>query len=75
MFAQFVDRGYHMIMTANINTSQLLRSLAGRCGSGKMSIVRMTEWTKLSEVQSSAQKLFEGAYEAIEAELQSGPAG
>lgn len=71
MFAQFVRGGYHMMMTANVNTSQLLRSLACRCGPSKMQIVRMTEWTTLSEVQFSAYELFEEAYDAIEAELRS----
>ena len=69
MFARFVGNGYHLLMTANINTSQLLRELARRCGTERMSIERMTEWTALSDVQANAQHLFRNAYELIEAEL------
>lgn len=69
MFAQFVANGSHIVMTANINTSQLLRRLANICGSSKMQLERMTEWTQLSDVQSEEEQLFDDAYKAIEAEL------
>ena len=69
MFAQFVEGGYHIMMTANINTSQLLRVLARRCGTAKMHIERMTEWTTLSEVQIEAEYLFEEAYSQLESDL------
>ena len=69
MFAQFVAQGYHILMTANINTSQLLRELAVRCGNEKMRIERMTEWTTLSDVQAEAQYLFDQAYQQIETDL------
>ncbi len=69
MFALFVERGFHLMMTANINTSQLLRELAGQCGATKMHLERMTEWTTLSEVQMSAHDLFEQAFDRIENDL------
>ena len=69
MFARFVANGYQLMMTANINTSRLLRELAKRCGSDGMYLERMTEWTTLSEVQESAQHLFVEAFEQIEADL------
>ena len=34
-----------------------------------MYLERMTEWTTLSEVQESAQHLFEEAFEQIESDL------
>ncbi len=69
MFARFVGNGYQLMMTANINTSRLLRELAKRCGTDGMHLERMTEWTTLSEVQESAQYLFEEAFEQIESDL------
>jgi len=72
MFARFVQRGYHIVMTANINSSRMLRSLAERCGRSKMLLHRMTSWTELSEVQIEEEALFEEAYREIEKAL--GPA-
>jgi hypothetical protein len=72
MFGTFVERGYQLIMTANINTSQLLLKLADTCGSRHMKLLRMTEWTSLSDVQVAAEDMFDQAYNAIEAALESG---
>ena len=69
MFARFVESGYQLLMTANINTSRLLRELATRCGADGMHLERMTEWATLSAVQTSAQHLFREAFEQIEADL------
>ena len=69
MFARFVENGNQLLMTANINTSRLLRELARRCGAKGMHLERMTEWTTLSEVQESAQDLFEDAFKQIEIDL------
>jgi DNA repair exonuclease SbcCD ATPase subunit len=71
MFAQFVRGGHKIIMTANINTSQLLKRLAERCGESKMRLQRMTFWTDLSQVQIQEQQLFEHAYVGIETALRS----
>ena len=65
MFARFVKSGYQLLMTANINTSRLLRELAKRCGSSRMHLERMTEWTTLSSVQATAQHLFREAFDQI----------
>ena len=70
MFARFVESGYQLLMTANINTSRLLRELATRCGTKtECTLERMTEWTTLSTVQASAQHLFREAFDQIEADL------
>ena len=69
MFADFVDKGYDVIMTANINTSQLLLKLAERCGKDKMKVERMTDWTILTRVQQDEQKVIEEAYDTIESKL------
>jgi len=71
MFALFVNKGFDLIMTANINSSRMIRSLAEQCGKKKMSICRMTEWTELSEVQIKEEKLFEEVFKEIEQSLSS----
>ena len=66
MFAQFVNDGFRILLTANINTSRLLLSLAEKCGIRKMNLCRMTAWTELSEVQVEEEALFDQAYRQIE---------
>ena len=73
MFATFAGHGDQIIMTANVNTSQLLKRMAARCGHPGMKLVRMTEWTTLSDVQSEEEALFTEAFNAIEAALDAGP--
>lgn len=70
MFARFVQGNARLLMTANINTSELLLRLAASCGADRMSLVRMTEWTYLNEVQEESEELFEKAYGAIERALE-----
>jgi DNA repair exonuclease SbcCD ATPase subunit len=70
MFADFVGRGHNVVMTANLNASQLLRRLAERCGSERMELVRMIDWRELSDVQAEAEGLFDDAYYEIEAALE-----
>jgi DNA repair exonuclease SbcCD ATPase subunit len=65
MFATFALQGFTLIMTANINTSQLLIMLARRCGKKYMRLSRMTSWAELSEVQRREEKLFGIAYKRI----------
>lgn len=70
MFAEFASV-YHqnLFMTANINASQLLISLAEKCGNGKMKFRRMLEWTDLSEIQKEGEELFKKVYKNIEIAL------
>jgi len=70
MFAKFVQSGHAMIMTANINSSKLLKTLARSCGAEAMQIVQMTHWTELSDVQRDAESLFREAFAEINAALQ-----
>ncbi|MCK6472713.1 MAG: AAA family ATPase [Planctomycetes bacterium] len=69
MFAEFVKGGHRIMMTANINTSQLLQKLAKECGAKRMTLTRMTTWTDLSDVQVKESDLFHNAYATIEKEL------
>jgi len=71
MFADFVvDYNQNMMMTANINASQLLISLAEKCGKDKMQFRRMLEWTDLTEIQKEGEHLFEKVYNNIEIALE-----
>jgi len=70
MFADFViDYNQNIIMTANINASQLLISLGEKCGQKKMQFRRMLEWTDLTVIQKEGEYLFNKVYENIEKAL------
>jgi DNA repair exonuclease SbcCD ATPase subunit len=69
MFADFVRGHNRLIMTANINTSRLLRALATACGPKRMKVVRMMEWARLSEVQAEGEELFEEALAELQQAL------
>lgn len=70
MFAEFVTRyNQNLFMTANINASQLLISLAEKCGESKMKFRRMLDWTDLSEIQKEGEVLFQRVYNNIETAL------
>jgi energy-coupling factor transporter ATP-binding protein EcfA2 len=71
MFADFVESGHDLLMTANINSSRLLKTLAQACKASKMKIVQMTHWTELSDVQQASSDLFAEAFEDIEQALNS----
>lgn len=71
MFAEFVNQENNIIMTANINSSQILLKLAALCGMEKMALQQMTTWTELSEVQIESDDLFTDAIHAIEEALTS----
>ena len=70
MFADFVvDNEQNIIMTANINASQLLVSLAEKCGSNNMKFRRMIDWSDLNEIQTEGEYLFNKVYDNIEIAL------
>ena len=67
MFAHFIDTySQNILMTANINSSQLLVSLAKNIKYGKMAIKRMLDWKDLSIVQKEEEKLFKEYFDNIE---------
>jgi len=71
MFANFVTLySQNLIMTANINASQLLLSLAEQCGKENMEFKRMLDWTDLTEIQREGEHLFEKVYKNIEKALE-----
>jgi ABC-type cobalamin transport system ATPase subunit len=72
MISLFAREGHGIIMTANINTSELLVRLASECGPDGMTLERMTTWASLSEVQEAEEKLFTQAYDRILEALRTG---
>jgi len=67
MFADFVNKyGQNILMTSNINASQLLISLAEHCRNEKMKFKRMLDWTDLTSIQKEGESLFEKVYANIE---------
>ena len=71
MFASFAASSHDIIMTANINSSQLLLQLAAKCGTARMNLVRMTDWSILTEVQLEESENINNAYNAIEEKMSS----
>lgn len=70
MFAEFVTTyNQNLFMTANINASQLLISVAEKCGNEKMKFRRMLDWTDLTEIQKEGEFLFKMVYSRIEEAL------
>ena len=69
MFSKFAEAGNKILMTANIKSSELVMNLAKLRKRQGMQVVRMTDWTDLSEVQQSGEQLFSTAYSSIEAAL------
>jgi hypothetical protein len=70
MFARFVNLySQNILMTANINSSLLLVSLAKSIKSDKMVIRRMLDWIDLSIVQKEEEKLFKKYFNNVESFL------
>ena len=70
MFAEFINSySQNILMTANINSSQLLVSLADNIKKGKMNMQRMLDWIDLSVVQMSESKLFKQYFDNITSAL------
>lgn len=66
MIAGFADEGHKVFMTANINTSQLLSSIASHSGKCGFSIQRLYHWTEMSEVQEKREKKFDETLNDVE---------
>lgn len=65
MFANFISKNKSIFMTANLNSSEILKKLAQRCRNENMEIERMLSWADLSEVQKKSEAKFQKAYEEI----------
>ena len=65
MIARFANDGHRIFMTANINTSQLLRSIASNSKRG-FAVQRLYQWTELSAVQEKQEGKFNQTLNGIE---------
>lgn len=66
MIAQFALEGNRVLMTANINTSQLLRAIATGSSQAGFGIQRLYSWTEMSEVQEKHEGKFNEILDDIE---------
>lgn len=66
MIAQFALKGHRVLMTANINTSQLLRSLAANSRTCGFRTQRLYRWTEMSVVQEAQESQFDKVLNTVE---------
>lgn len=69
MLADFSRYNKQLILSANINSSGLLTSLAENCGKEKFNLVKMFEWSSLSDVQNKRYPLFESVLNDLEKKM------
>jgi len=69
MFSNFTSHENSILMTANLRSSELVLRLAERKRLTGMQVIRMTEWTELSDVQRAEEELFTKAYEEVDKTL------
>ncbi|EKO3982620.1 AAA family ATPase [Vibrio fluvialis] len=65
MFALFIKHNKSLFITANLNSSELLKRLALKCTKEQMHLERMIDWADLSSVQKQEEDLFNRAYSDI----------
>jgi hypothetical protein len=66
MIARFASEGHKVFLTANINTSELLASIASNAKACGMEIQRLYQWTEMSEVQEQHEAKFEKRLNEVE---------
>jgi DNA repair exonuclease SbcCD ATPase subunit len=73
MFSIYVkEYKQNILMTANINASEMLICLARECKGEKMVVRKLTEWADLSIVQKEGEKLFKKVFTNIDRMLERG---
>lgn len=70
MFSEYVNANQKMIITANLNSSGLIRTLAENTKAEKFELINMLKWAKLSSVQSHHVELFSDAIAEIKKRLE-----
>jgi DNA repair exonuclease SbcCD ATPase subunit len=66
MMAKFAREGHRVLMTANINTSQLLNSIATNSRKSGFGLQRLYRWTDMSTVQEKQEGQFDKTLNALE---------
>lgn len=70
MFFEYVAANQKMIITANLNSSGLIQTLATKTKLDKFELISMLKWAKLSSVQNTHFQLFEKSISFIESRLE-----
>ena len=70
MFYEYIAANQKMIITANLNSSGLIQTLADKTKSEKFELISMLRWAKLSSVQNTHFDLFEKSISTIESKLE-----
>lgn len=69
MFYKYIVAHQKVIITANLNSSGLIQTLAVKTKVEKFELISMLKWAKLSSVQNTHFELFEKAISTIEGKL------
>ena len=69
MFSEYIKEDHKLVITANLNSSGLIRTLASNTGREKFNLISMLKWANLSLVQSNHFDLFSSAIADIESRL------
>ena len=70
MFSEYIKADNKLIVTANLNSSGLIRTLASNTGKKDFNLISMLKWANLSSVQSNHFDLFTSAIQDIESRLE-----
>ena len=70
MFYEYIEAQQKMIITANVNSSGLIKTLASKTKKEKFELISMLKWAKLSSVQNTHFDLFERSISTIESNLE-----
>ena len=70
MFYKYIEAQQKMIITANVNSSGLIKTLASKTKKEKFELISMLKWAKLSSVQNTHFDLFERSISTIESNLE-----
>ena len=70
MFYNYVNENQNLIITANLNASGLIQTLASKTKHDKFKLISMLRWARLSSVQNAHFELFEKSISTIESRLE-----
>lgn len=70
MFYEYIAAHQKVIITANLNSSGLIQTLADKTKFEKFELISMLKWAKLSSVQNTHFELFEKSISTIESKLE-----
>lgn len=66
MLYEYALNNMQLILTANVNSSGLLKELSKLSGSQNFKLIRMINWSQLTNVQEKNLKLIEDVLNSLE---------